>query len=111
VAARTVTTADELVRKAAETCGDARRILTELFPDVFRPRVRVTRAPLLGSEYDAAIHVDVDGNKFSVAVRSVGKYAGKGIFIDKRITAACAVSIDKDEHGETVIVFTPKETQ
>ena len=62
MAARTVTTTDELVRKAAETCGDARRILTELFPDVFRPRVRVTRAPLLGSEYDAAIHVDVDGH-------------------------------------------------
>jgi hypothetical protein len=115
VAAKTVTTTDELVMKAAATCPDAKRVLKELFPEVFRPVplkvARSTKADNRGEHEQLATVELPDGDKATLAVRGYGKYANAGLYVQRRIAETCDVKLERDEHGEYAIVFTPKETK
>lgn len=61
-----LTVTEDCVKKAAETCPDAKRVLAELFPDVFKPR---------GPQYATSAHAG------QFERRTSGNFKDKGWFL------------------------------
>lgn len=91
---------DEAVRKAADQCPDAERVLKTLFPDVFE----VDRSVLLTRSSAGIIRDTISGE--SVAdVRSAFEYKDKAIFLNKNYFN---YEMKEDSNGTLCLIPTRK---
>lgn len=81
-----LTVTADAVKRAAARCPDAKRILAELFPQVFDDLVRFNGQQLHSVPY--------------IATRAVGKYAGQGLYLDSNY----CWEVVKDDVGYSVLI-------
>lgn len=104
---KTLSVTDDRVKKAAESCLDAKRVLTELFPEVFAPQVQYV---VPEAKTNTNIPLTLDGKRIvhSIQLRSGGEYLGKGFFLPKTMGIApyntIEWSVRKDLLGEFVLI-------
>ena len=91
----------ERVLSAAEKCADAKKVLQELFPEVFKPVCPVDFSTVEGE----LLLKDAKGNIIPgrIARRTIGLYKGKGIYLPTQ--GAWEWTVVKDEHNLAILTL------
>lgn len=104
--AKNLTVTDDRVKKAAESCPDAKRVLTELFPEVFAPQVQYV-VPTNGAATSIGLSVNGKKTAYNMQQRNGGEYSEKGFYLPKT-TGFGAPNIEwsvrKDREDEFVLI-------
>lgn len=105
---KTLSVTDDRVRKAAESCPDAKRVLMELFPDVFVPKGSQYVVPATGTATQIVLSLDGKQTPYAIQQRAGGNYNAKGFFLPKTTGIAPYPKIQwkivTDNQGEFVLL-------